>query len=160
MVKKKTVRLKPDLRGSHFPELAHHATPLTIRFDTQLPRPVQRRSTRDAKLLELLATRGWDCRVLTCGVLDFQNETPLDDVLSAIDRPSSRVGAALSRGGEAEVFDLELDGVHLTSNVSGTTPNSRSHDTKTKLGLPHGLKHHGLNIERHPRRDDPDWPGI
>ena len=66
------------------------------------------------ELLELLATRGWDCRVLTCGVLDFQNETPLDDVLAAIDRPSSRVGAALSRGGEAEVFDLELDGVRLT----------------------------------------------
>ena len=52
--------------------------------------------------------------MLTCGVLDFQNETPLDDVLAAIDRPSSRVGAALSRGGEAEVFDLELDGVRLT----------------------------------------------
>ena len=52
--------------------------------------------------------------MLTCGVLDFQNETPLDDVLAAIDQPSSRVGAALSRGGEAEVFDLELDGVRLT----------------------------------------------
>ncbi len=40
--------------------------------------------------------------------------TPLEDVLASIERPTSRVGAALSRGGEAEVFDLELDGVRLT----------------------------------------------
>ena len=66
------------------------------------------------ELLELLAKRGWDCRALTCGVLDYQNETPLEEVLAAIERPSSRVGAALSRGGEVEVFDLELDGVRLT----------------------------------------------
>ena len=33
------------------------------------------------ELLELLAARGWDCRALTCGVLDYQNETPLEDVL-------------------------------------------------------------------------------
>ena len=66
------------------------------------------------ELLELLAARGWDCRALTCGVLDFQNETPLDDVLAAMGRPSSRTGAALSRGGRAEVFDLELDKVHVT----------------------------------------------
>jgi Glycosyl transferase 4-like domain len=66
------------------------------------------------ELLELLAARGWDCRVLTCGVLDYQNETPLEDVLASIERPTSRVGASLSRGGEAEVFDLELDGVRLT----------------------------------------------
>jgi glycosyltransferase involved in cell wall biosynthesis len=66
------------------------------------------------ELLELLAGRGWDCRALTCGVLDYQNETPLEDVLAAIDRPSQRVGAALSHGGEAEVFDLELDGVRVT----------------------------------------------
>ncbi len=66
------------------------------------------------ELLELLAARGWDCRALTCGVLDYQNETPLEDVLAAIERPTPRVGAALSRGGEAEVFDLEVDGVRVT----------------------------------------------
>ena len=69
-------------------------------------------ATRES--LELLATRGWDCRALTCGVLDYQNETPLEDVLATIERPASRAGAALSRGGEAEVFDLELDGVRVT----------------------------------------------
>jgi glycosyltransferase involved in cell wall biosynthesis len=66
------------------------------------------------ELLELLAERGWDCRALTCGVLDYQNETPLEDVLAAIDRPTPRVGAALSLGGEAEVFDLGVEGVRVT----------------------------------------------
>ena len=66
------------------------------------------------ELLELLAARGWDCRALTCGVLDYQNETPLEDVLATIERPAPRAGAALSRGGEAEVFDLELNGVRVT----------------------------------------------
>ena len=47
-------------------------------------------------------------------MLDYENETLLEDVLAAIERPSSRVGAALSCGGEAEVFDLVLDGVRLT----------------------------------------------
>ena len=47
-------------------------------------------------------------------MLDYQNETPLEDVLAAIERPTPRVGAALSRGGEAEVFDLELEGVRVT----------------------------------------------
>jgi len=69
-------------------------------------------ATRD--LLELLAAHGWDCRALTCGVLDYEQETPLEDVLAALERPTSRVGAALSRGGEAEVCDLELDGVRVT----------------------------------------------
>jgi hypothetical protein len=57
------------------------------------------------ELLELLAARGWDCRALACGVLEYQEETPLDDVLAAIDCPTARSRAALSRGGEAEVFD-------------------------------------------------------
>jgi len=66
------------------------------------------------EVLELLAMRGWDCRALTCGVLDFQQETPLDDVLATIERPAARAGAGLSRGGTAEVIDLELDGVRVT----------------------------------------------
>ena len=66
------------------------------------------------ELLELLAARGWDCRALTCGVLDYQTETPLEDVLAAIDRPTPRVGAGLRLGGEAEVFDLQLEGVRVT----------------------------------------------
>jgi glycosyltransferase involved in cell wall biosynthesis len=66
------------------------------------------------ELLELLAARGWDCRALTCGILDYQNETPLEDVLAAIERPTPRSTASLSRGGQAEVFDVELNGVRVT----------------------------------------------
>ena len=66
------------------------------------------------ELLELLAGRGWDCRGLTCGVLDYQNETPIENVLASIGRPVQRSGAVLSLGGEAEVFDLEVDGVRVT----------------------------------------------
>ena len=66
------------------------------------------------ELLELLSTRGWDCRALACGVLDYQENTPLEDVLAAIERPTTRSAASLSRGGVAEVFDLELAGVRVT----------------------------------------------
>ena len=47
-------------------------------------------------------------------MLDYAHETELDGILAALDLPVSRAGAALSRGGEAEVFDLELGGVRLT----------------------------------------------
>ena len=66
------------------------------------------------ELLELLAARGWDCRAPTCGVLDYQDNTPLEDVLAAIERPAMRSGASLSLGGEAEVFDFELEKVRMT----------------------------------------------
>ena len=66
------------------------------------------------EVLEMMAARGWDCRALTCGVLDYAEETPLDDVLAALERPMPRARAALSRGGNAEVFDLELGGVRVT----------------------------------------------
>jgi glycosyltransferase involved in cell wall biosynthesis len=66
------------------------------------------------ELLELLAARGWDCRAFTCGVLDYQNETPIENVLASIERPAPRSGAALSLGGEAEVFDLEVERVRVT----------------------------------------------
>jgi glycosyltransferase involved in cell wall biosynthesis len=66
------------------------------------------------ELLELLAARGWDCRALACGVLDYQENTPLEDVLAAIERPTMRTEAALRPGGVAEVFDLMLDGVRVT----------------------------------------------
>jgi glycosyltransferase involved in cell wall biosynthesis len=61
-----------------------------------------------------MAARGWDCRALTCGVLDYDQETPLEDVLAAMDCPVARAGAELSRGGEAEVFDLELNAIRVT----------------------------------------------
>jgi glycosyltransferase involved in cell wall biosynthesis len=78
------------------------------------------------EVLELMAARGWDCRALTCGVLDYAQETPLDDVLSALERPTTRIGAALSLGGESEVFDLTLDGVRVTLLPTGSSRPERS----------------------------------
>jgi len=77
-----------------------------------------------------LPVRGWDCRALTCGVLDYEDETPLDDVLAALEQPARQVTAALSRGGQAEVFDLELEGVRAAlmptnSSRAGRSPNPR-----------------------------------
>ena len=37
------------------------------------------------ELLVLLAARGWDYRAFICGVLDYQNETPIEDVLGLWD---------------------------------------------------------------------------
>jgi glycosyltransferase involved in cell wall biosynthesis len=76
------------------------------------PSSVAALATRE--LLELLSARGWDCRALSCGVLDYQENTPLENVLAAIERPTSRSAAALSLGGAAEVLDFELDGVRVT----------------------------------------------
>lgn len=69
-------------------------------------------ATRD--LLELLAARGVDCRVLTTGVLDYEVETPLETVLAAQGLSTERIEVDLKRGGAADVFDFDLRGVRVT----------------------------------------------
>ena len=61
------------------------------------------------EVLELLASRGWDCRALTCGILDYQGETSVDELLSKVelDGAARRMSAALPRGGAAEVVETE-----------------------------------------------------
>jgi glycosyltransferase involved in cell wall biosynthesis len=71
------------------------------------------------EVLEILADQEWDCRAFTCGLLDYAEETPLEDVLAWMDRSVPRVTASLSRGGDAEVFDLELNGVRVTLLPTG-----------------------------------------
>jgi len=67
-------------------------------------------ATRD--LLELLTSRGVDCRVLTAGVLDYEQETPLEEVLFVMGTPFEQAEVSLRRGsGPVTVFDLELEGV-------------------------------------------------
>lgn len=65
-------------------------------------------------LLELLAARGHDCRVLSTGVLDYEEETSLESVLAGLGLPVRRARAVLGGGGTAEVFDLECRGVRAT----------------------------------------------
>jgi len=55
------------------------------------------------ELLELLAARGMDCRVLTTGILDPERETSLDEVLAALELPVQKFQAELGMGGSAEV---------------------------------------------------------
>ena len=105
------------------------------------------------ELLELLAARGWDCRALTCGVLDYQNETPLEDVLAAIDRPAPRSAAALSRGGEAEVFDLELDGVRVTLLPTSLQPGRAGTQSARRRDVPRPGRTGARSI---PARDSAD----
>lgn len=69
-------------------------------------------ATRD--ILELLAARGVDCRVLSTGVFDFERETPLESVLGSFGVPSGRVGAVLANGGLTDVVDLTVEGVRVT----------------------------------------------
>ncbi len=50
------------------------------------------------EVLELLTARGWDCRVLAFGVLDYQWETPLDLALATMELPAARAAAEALRG--------------------------------------------------------------
>lgn len=69
-------------------------------------------TTRD--VLELLAERGIDCRVFSTGVLDFEQETPLESVLDGLDVPYQRAESVLQGRGAVDVFDLTLNGVRVT----------------------------------------------
>jgi len=68
-------------------------------------------ATRD--ILELLAARGADCRAFCAGTLDYQDQTPLASVLVPLGVEVRPAFASLSGGGEAEVFDLDLEGVKV-----------------------------------------------
>jgi hypothetical protein len=81
-------------------------------------------STRE--LLELLAARGTDCRVLTAGVLDYERETTLDEVLAGLDLPSQRIRADLGVAGSVEVIDLTVNGVRVTLMPTASSRAERS----------------------------------
>ncbi len=60
------------------------------------------------EVLELLAARGWDCRALTCGVLDYQRETPIEDVLDTMDLGSVSARGPLRRVSCAPPVQMSL----------------------------------------------------
>src|SRR5947209_12700135 len=93
-------------------------------------------STRE--LLEMLAARGADCRVLTAGVLDYEWETRLDEVLAGLELPSQRFRADLGHGGSAEVIDLTVKGVRVTLMPTASSRVERSpkmQESERFLGL-------------------------
>ena len=82
------------------------------------------------KLLELLAERGMDCRVLTTGILDPERETALDEVFAALELPARRFQAELGKGGAAEVIDLGVNGVRVTLMPTVSSRAERSPDPR------------------------------
>jgi hypothetical protein len=93
-------------------------------------------STRE--LLEMLAARGADCQALTAGVLDYERETTLDEVLAGPDLPSQRFQADLGLTGSAEVIDLIVNGVRVTLMSTAFSRAERSPDMQESarfLGL-------------------------
>jgi hypothetical protein len=81
-------------------------------------------------MLELLAGRGMDCRVLSAGVLDHERETSLDEVLAALELPARRFEAELGTGRAAEVIDLSVNGVRVTLMPTASSRAKRSPDPR------------------------------
>jgi hypothetical protein len=81
-------------------------------------------ATRD--LLELLATRDFDCRVISTGVLDYEQETSLDTVVSSLAVPCCMAQASVNGGKCVDVFDLELNGVRVTLLPTASSRPERS----------------------------------
>jgi len=90
-------------------------------------------ATRD--LLEVLAERGHDCRVLSAGLLDYERDTPLEDVLSTLDVPFSRDAAKRADGTGVAVLDLVLRGVRVTLMPIGSSRPDRSPDRAESLAF-------------------------
>lgn len=82
--------------------------------------------TRD--VLELLGAAGHDCRVLSTGVLDYDRETPVEEVLLPLNVPVRKTGARLSNGSTVEVIDLELERVRVTLLPTASSRADRSPD--------------------------------
>ena len=82
------------------------------------------------ELLELLAARGMDCRVLTTGILDPERETSLDEVFATLELPVRRFQAELGTGRAAEVIDLSVNGVRVTLMPTVSSRAERSPDLR------------------------------
>ncbi len=82
------------------------------------------------EMLELLAARGMDCRVLTTGVLDPERETTIDEVLATLELPAGRFRAELGSGSAAEVLDLNANGVRVTVLPTASSRAERSPDPR------------------------------
>jgi hypothetical protein len=82
------------------------------------------------ELLEMLASRRIDCRVITAGVLDYERETTLDVVLGGLELPAPRLEAALGERGMADVIDLNVSGAGVTLLPMASSRPERSPDPR------------------------------
>ena len=93
------------------------------------------------ELLELLAARGMDCRVLTRGILDPERETSLDEVFATLELPARRFQAQLGTGRATEVIDLGENGVRVTGMP---TASSRAERPVPRAILPHAIRSYAI----------------
>ena len=94
--------------------------------------------TRD--ILELLCAAGHDCRVLSTGVLDFERQTPLEEILGPLGVADQRANAIRTHGRSTSVFDFALDGVRVTlmptaSSHAHESPNRDEGEAWLDLGV-------------------------
>jgi hypothetical protein len=82
------------------------------------------------ELLELLAARRMHCRVLAAGVLDYERDTSMEEVLANLELPAGRVEAELSRGATADVSDPTTGGVRVTILPTASSRADRSPDPR------------------------------
>ena len=112
---------RPFLQVFHAPALL---------LDPLLPGPPSGVALCTRELLEMLAARGMDCRVLTTGILDPERETSLDEVLATLELPTQRLQAELGPGGSAEEIDLGVNGVRVTLMSTVSSRAERSPDPR------------------------------
>ena len=71
---------------------------------------------------------GPDCRALPAGVLDYERETTLDEVLAGLELPLQMFRADLEPAGPAEVIGLKVNGVRMTIMPTASSRAERSPD--------------------------------
>ncbi|WP_165225545.1 hypothetical protein [Aquisphaera insulae] len=80
------------------------------------------------ELVELLSGRGSECRAFTAGVLDYEEETSLDQALGTLGLPAARFAADLGGGRAVEVIDVEAGRVRCTILATRSSRAERSPD--------------------------------
>jgi hypothetical protein len=110
------------------------------------------------ELLEVLASRGMDCRVLTAGVLDHERETTLNEVLGGLELPVQRFQAEPGHGGRAEVIDLNANGMRATILPTASNGAERSPQSAVFLELPDQVLRPSADMSYWPTADI--WPGM
>jgi glycosyltransferase involved in cell wall biosynthesis len=76
-------------------------------------------ATRD--VLELLSERGIDCRALTGGLLDFEQETAIEQVFNTLGVAPAFAVAPITGGVDADLFDFEYNRVRVTTIPFGSS---------------------------------------
>ena len=116
------------------------------------------------EILELLAARGADCRVLSTGVLDYEQETALEEVMTTLQLPGQRRRVVLGQERTTEVIDMAVGGVRVTLMPAASSRPEQSPDPR-EAAVFLGLADQRLRGDRRLRgvmffvfvQPDPQW---